>query len=276
MRTLSLNTLLVTTFFFGAALVACGSKSSSTSGTDTTTSAETADGNEAEASSAQVSRMEEAIFSPVSATDPAAAASNIASANWWPAGCVTRQKDATNPTVVHIHLNDCTGPFGLVHHTGDITVTFSKNASGGLHAQAASSNMTVNGKPVTYSRDADIVVSGTTRTVTSTGAWTRVNAKGETVSHTGSYTTDIDTVAKCRTTNGTATTMVGSREVDSTVKDYKICRKADGTEGCPDGTVTHTHAATGRTLTVTFDGSAQATITGPKGGSIEVNLVCIP
>ena len=253
-----------------SALVACSAKST------TSSSDENGDATEVSASSAQGSRFEEMIAAPITSQDPNVAAASLAAAQWWPAGCATRSKDPTNPAVAHIHLSDCSGPFGLVHHTGDIIVTFSKNADGSLHAQAASSNMTVNGRPVTYSRDADITVNGAERTVKANGAWTRENRKGETVSHTANTTTEIDTTARCRTTNGTAVTKVDEREIDSTIKDYKVCRKADGSEGCPSGVVTHTHKLSGNVVTVTFNGTATAELTGPKGGMVSVPLVCTP
>jgi hypothetical protein len=220
--------------------------------------------------------MEHMLFAPISVADPAMAASSVATAQWWPAGCATREKDKSNPDVVHIHLNDCTGPFGLRHHTGDITVTFSKNADGTLHAQASSANMTVNGNPSTFSRDSDISIAGASRTVKTTGAWTRVNAKGETVSHTTDTTTIVDTSAKCRTTSGTAQTNVGKREVDSTITDYKVCRAADGSDECPTGEITHTRTNSGETITISFDGSADATETGAKSGTEQLPLVCTP
>ncbi len=256
----------------GVVAVGCASKSSSSSSTDQDNS----DGSDSSASEAQASRMDEKIFGSVSSQDPNAAAGSVAAAQWWPAGCATREKDATNPAVVHIHLNDCTGPFGLLHHTGDITVTFSKNPSGGLHAEATSSNMTVNGKAVQYSSSADITVANGQITVAFHGAWDRENAKGETVSHTRSGTTVIDIAKKCRTTNGTAQTLVAAREVDTTIKNYEICRKADGTDGCPTGEVDVTGKASGKSLTFDFDGSAQCKVTGPAGNSVEVPLVCIP
>jgi hypothetical protein len=278
MRKLVIATALVASCF----AFACGSKAhpgtadnTGASGGDSTAT-ENSDSTEAAGSAAQTSDMEQTILSPVQSNDPGAAASSVAAAQWWPAGCATRTKDATNPYVVHIHLDNCTGPFGIRKHTGDITVTFSKNSDGSLHAEAASSDMTINDKPVTFSASRDISVANGIIDVKGHAAWTREDAAGDTVSHTTSVETQIDVKARCRTSNGTAVTMVGAREIDSTLKDYKICREADGTDGCPSGEITHTAKATGRTLTIDFDGSATATITGPKGGTVEVPLVCGP
>jgi hypothetical protein len=222
--------------------------------------------------------MDQMVLGGVGSQDPSQAATNVAAAQWWPAGCATRTHDASKPNEVDIHLQDCTGPFGIVHHTGDITVTFSASGNGKLHAEAHSSNMTINGNPVTWSSQADITVDAAAKTITIDfkGEWNRQNAKGEPVNHQREGTTVIDVVARCRDTNGTTTTHAGAREVDGTIKDYKVCRKADGADGCPSGEVDHVFKPSGKTITVTFDGSAEAKVTGPKGNSIEVPLVCTP
>jgi hypothetical protein len=268
---ISRSRLFFVALCFGSVSVGCASKASSSS-----SDLETTDNTEASASAAQTSRFDQMLFGSVQGQDPAGAASSLVAAQWWPAGCATRAKDASNPLVVHVTLADCSGPFGIVKHSGNITVTFSKSADGSLHAQAASSDMTINGKAVTYSADADITFASGQITIKHDGAWTRENAKGDTVSHTRSGTTVIDLATKCRTTNGTAVTSVASREIDSTIKDYQVCRKADGTDGCPTGDIVHTRKATGNSVTFAFDGSAEATITGPKGNTFSAALVCTP
>ena len=109
---------------------------------------EAADDTEAIASQTHVSRLDQMLYAPITSSSPTEAASSVAAAQWWPAGCASRSRDATNPNVVHVHLNDCTGPFGLRHHSGDITIVFSANEDGSLHSQADSANMSVNGHAV--------------------------------------------------------------------------------------------------------------------------------
>lgn len=254
--------------------VACGAKSTGSSSTADSNASDNGDATEAAGSAAQTSDLEQTLLGSVQSQDPAVAAGSVAAAQWWPAGCATRTKDASNPAVVHVHLESCTGPFGIRQHTGDITVTFSKNADGTLHAEAASANMTINGKAVTFSASRDISIASGIIDVKGHAAWTRVDAAGETVSHTTNVETKIDIAKRCRTSNGTATTLVGSREIDSNLENYEVCRNQDGSDSCPTGTITHTHKATGRTVSVSFDGSNQATITGPRGGTVEVTLVC--
>jgi hypothetical protein len=235
------------------------------------------DGYESSAASAQSSRLDQMIFSPVASNDPSAAANSVASASeWWPAGCATRSLDAT-PGIVHVHLNECTGPFGLVHWNGDIDITFTAGAAGAVHASAVSRDMTVNGKAVAWSREGDITVSGSTRTVVGTSTWTRPSTinPDETVVHNSSWTVKIDVSTGCRTADGTASTKVGIREHDTTVSGYTVCRNGpDGSDGCPTGTVSIHFKLSGKTYTITFDGSEEAKISNGTA-SIEYPLVCV-
>jgi len=233
---------------------------------------------EASASALQVSHFQHVFYGPIDIVEPEQAASATATGSGpgWPAGCSTATQDPTNRAVVHVHLQDCTGPFGLRRHTGDITILYSKNPDGTLHAQATSSNMTVNDHPVQWSGAAEIKIENGLRDVDYTGAWTRVNGRGETVSHSSTLNILIDPKAGCRTVNGAGTTNVANREIDSVLKDVKVCRKTDGEDGCPTGTITHTRASNGNTVTIQFDGTAEADVTGPKGRTKEVPLVCTP
>jgi hypothetical protein len=263
-----MSTRALRSVLFGVACVlasACGSKDA----------LDASDDKEAIASSTQATHFDQVLYSGVSSSDPTEAASSTAASQWWPAGCVMRSRDATTPNIVHVRLDDCTGPFGLRHHTGDLTVVFTSNTDGSLHASATSANMTVNSHPVSYARDSDITidVSGGTRTIHSTGTWTRVDDEGETVTHSSDLTTVVNIAEDTRTTNGTGQTSVGSRDISSTITNYTVRRGLAG-EGCPSGTVTHERAATGDTVTITFDGTPEAEVTGPKGKSIEVPLVC--
>src|SRR5262249_24009990 len=138
-------------------------------------------------------------------------------------------------------------------------------AARGFHSQ----NLTANGHPINHSASADITINGAERDITWDGNYTRQTATGVTVSHTSKLSIVVDTSARCLTSNGTAQTMVGSREVDTTIKDFKICEES-GIIGCPMGTVTHTAKASGKTVTVDFDGTNQAEVTGPNGNTFEV------
>ena len=245
-------------------LVACGGTAA---GTDD-------DGGDASAAMSQAGAVEYMLTNPVSASmDAATAASALTAAQWWPAGCATRQKDPTQP-VVTITLNNCSGPFGLLKWNGTLTATFAKNADGSLNIKAVSNNMTVNGSPATFTMDRSVAVSGsgTSRDVKGSTTWTRTNANGVQVSHSNQWTATVDAATKCRTVNGTGATTSGTVSIATTSKDYKVCRP-NGIDGCPSGTLTHVMTPGNTSVTVTFDGSNNATVTGPRG-TRTVGLIC--
>lgn len=186
------------------------------------------DQEDANASMAQSSAVEYMITNPINSADPATAATNLqAATQWWPAGCVTRQKDPTNP-IVTLTLNNCTGPFGLMKWSGTVTVTFQKNADGTLKASAVSKDMTANGNPATFTMERNITITPgtTTRDVKGTTTWSRVSARGVQVNHTSAWAATIDSSTRCRTVNGAGTTTAGAVTVATTAKDYKVCRPA--------------------------------------------------
>ena len=246
----------------GLSVAACGGNAA---GTDDEAS-------DANAAMSQSSAIEYMLTNPISSNDAATAASSLAAAQWWPAGCATRAKDSSNP-IVTVTLNNCSGPFGLLKWSGTLTVTFAKNTDGTLNVKASSTNMTANGSPASFSLDRNITINGTstTREVKGSANWTRTNAAGTLITHSNSWTAMVDSGTKCRTLNGTAATTIGTQIVASTAKDYKICRTS-GVDGCPSGTLSHI-SASGDVVSVTFDGTSNAIVTGPRG-TRTVGLIC--
>lgn len=262
----------------GASLAACNLGAAGLENTDAATQELTADGNEAVASNLQHASFGDLAFS-VTEKDPTLAANEVIAptSQVFSSGCSTRTKDPTNPKVVHIHFVDCTGPFGLRHLSGDETAVFSSNADGTLHvALSDDGNLTVNGRPVQHSGAGDITIAGTQRNVAWKGAWTRENDRGLTVSHTNDMSIVVDTATGCHTRNGTGVTLVGTREIDTKIDNLEVCRNASGERGCPSGTVTHTAKKSGKSVTVEFDGTAIASVTGRNGQTADVPLVCTP
>lgn len=273
---MNISTRTILGFSLLALAAGCGT-AASTEDLQTST-----DGAEAMSASSQSTSLAGNVFENAQAPDPMTAAGQVAAgtasaAGLWPAGCVTRTKDASNPALVHITFNECTGPFGLVHLNGGEDVILSKNADGSLHAAITGVNLTANDKPITYTASADITFpTATTRDVTWQGAWTRTNEEGDAIVHTSSLTIQIDTSTHCGSTSGKAKTTVDDREVDTTISDYQLCRDSTGEVGCPSGSVEHVHEPSGNTVTVDFNGSATADVTGPRGHTFDVPLVCMP
>jgi hypothetical protein len=253
-------------------LAGCGG-----AGTDPAESQVAADGNEATAATAQSTDLASVAFENVSVSDPLKAAAQLAMpSQLWPSGCVTRARSATDPSEVTVTFTDCTGPFGLVHIDGEETVSFSAAPGGALQASIEGVNLTANGKPITHSATAIITFpSATTRSVSWRGSWQRTDDLGDLVQHTSDLTIAVDLTAGCRSSSGTAQTTVANREVNTTLTGYQVCHNASGQEGCPSGAVDHVGVTSGRTVEIHFDGTNEAEVTGPRGDTFEVSLVCV-
>jgi hypothetical protein len=252
--------------------VACGM------GADPAESQVASDGTQGMMASTQSQSLASVVLEHVSVTNPTMAAAELAAPTLlWPVGCVTRTRDASDADVVHVTFTDCTGPFGLVHINGEEVVTFSTAGNGHLLARIVGMNLTSNGQPITqHPATADITFpTATTRNVVWQGTFSRVNDAGDTVTHQSDVQITVDLTAACRTSSGTAITNVGSRTVVTAVTDYEVCRDTStGLEGCPSGMVVHTGRPSGKTVTVRFDASSNAQVTGPRGNTFEVPLVC--
>jgi hypothetical protein len=238
-----------------------------------------ADGTVAMAASSQSTDLGEIVFQNVSVADPLQAADQIGGAlKLLAPPCVSHAKDPTDPAVAAVTLADCTGPFGLIHVDGDELATFGAGEAGALHVAASGMSLTANGLPVSLSAEAEVTFpTATTRSVVWKGTWSRTDEAGELVDHISDIQIGVDLPTRCSTSNGSATTTVADREVDTSIVGYELCRDPiAGAVGCPTGTVTHTGRASGRTVTVRFDGSAVAEVTETRGSTFSVDLTCTP
>src|SRR3954469_17798818 len=169
---------------------------------------------------------------------------------WQPASCVTATQ--TN-NVVSYKLADCTGPYGLVHVTGIVVVTYSAD-SAGIHAAAVTTGLMVNGATMNMSSHGDYSVNGSAKklVVSTTGSGT--GAFGTAISRNGSYTLSWDDASQCAALDGAWSTMIGSDTWSTSIANYAQCKAH-----CPSsGTLAHTGGISHVTFTVTFDGSADA------------------
>ena len=270
------RSMLALLVVLGGAAVGCQSGAGADS-VDQATQLLSDDGASADAADQEsTGALTDATFDAVSSAEPAASVSALVAAPLLAvdAGCRTRAKDPNDPAGVIITLHDCTGRFGVHHVSGEELVHFSKGEGGVLHADFHSEGLTVDGRPASHTASADVTFASGARHVAWQGSWSTVDARGAAVDHTSDLTIDVDTSTHCRTRNGTGATTVGGREIDSSVQDLVVCRDADGDAGCPTGTVIHTGKASGKSLTVSFDGSDQASVTTPRGQTFDRGLTC--
>jgi hypothetical protein len=204
--------------------------------------------------------------SSATAEDAAGTASVRARATFSPSSCVTATAVAN---VVTYMLNDCTGPWGLVHVTGTVVVTYSKQPDG-VHADANATGLLVNGATLNINSQAVYSVNGTAHQLTVTTDGGGTGLRGNTIGRHGSYTLAWDTGTQCAALDGQWSTTIASATWSTSVTGFKVCKNE-----CPSaGTIAHTGGLSHVTVTVTFNGSAEASWTSSRGDHGTVALFC--
>jgi hypothetical protein len=195
------------------------------------------------------------------------AAANLKS-QYSPAACVINASVSSN--VLSYSLKDCTGPWGLVHVSGTVVVTFDK-APGAIHAGLKVTDLTVNGASFNLDSNATYTVSGESHKLVVQTDGDGVGFFGTKLARHGAFTFTWDSAVKCATLNGEWSTTIGHDTWATSVKDFEQCKGV-----CPaSGTISHTGGITGVTITVSFDGSAIAKWTSDNGRSGDLLLLCI-
>jgi hypothetical protein len=204
--------------------------------------------------------------------DPASAANlaaSIPTAMLYPAGCETKTTDQSD---VHVQFSACTGPFGRRQLNGGLDATFAGCTNGRLHADVVDSgNLTGNGRPIHYKASADVTVDGDTRDVAWTASWSATTRRGRHVEHQSNLDIRID-ASQCLDVAGTTAGHVDEFQFGSEIDGLTVCP-----DRCPSaGTVGITREGRlgERTLTIRFDGSERAHVTGARGRTFDVPLVC--
>lgn len=189
-------------------------------------------------------------------------------ARYSPAGCaVVSQTGDTIKTT----YNDCTGPRGLLHVSGELDLAVTVTTAGGITVHATGTELKVNGATLDVDATGTYTVTGTGHTLSVKSTGTGTGPRGRNIDHEGNYTISWDTATQCHTIDGAWSTDIGLLNRSNNVQ---LSRCA---AGCPTGTVVHNYLGN-RTLTITFDGTATAdwSLTGGSGGGANgtVSLSC--
>ena len=202
------------------------------------------------------------------ATDNDAATAASASVKSWyqPASCVVA---VAVGNVVTYTLTDCSGPWGLAHVSGVATVTYTVR-SDGIHAAITANALAVNGASLDFDSQAVYSVSGSHKQLSVSSDGSGTGARGYGITRKGDYTASWNTSTECATLDGAWSTTIGTAVWSTTVAGYARCKSA-----CPTaGTITHTGGLSHETLTLKFDGSADAGWSSTRGDSGSVVLFC--
>jgi hypothetical protein len=212
--------------------------------------------------------LQDGCMTPVDAAAEAAARPSV---GLYPSSCVTKVQDGAS---VHAELSDCTGAFGRVHLNGGVDATFSEGgACDKLHAEIVDSgDLTGNDRPIEYSASAEITVREALRDVAWSGSWSATTKRGEEVAQTSELLITVDTATDCIALGGDTSGYVGDIDVDTTIEGLSVCPEA-----CPSAGTLNVHVdgrRRERSLTVVFDGSSTAKVTGSSGREFEIDMVC--
>lgn len=263
---------LLSTLLLGTSLFACTSNSDTGDTGDTGDTAQ-ADSAAAVVDSADTTSAEGNLLmatidgSGAASSDSGLAASGKLQANiavqFTPSGCAKVTPGASS---LKVDFHDCNGPRGLTHITGELELTASVSLQGALTIKGTSTGLEINGATLDVDATGTYAASGTGHTLTVSTSGSGVGPRGNTIQHDGDYTIGWDPATQCRTLDGAWSTAVGAADRSSTVE-LSQCGA-----GCPTGSIAHT-TVDGKTMTVTFDGTATATwqltadATGSAGGA---------
>lgn len=191
----------------------------------------------------------------------------------WPSGCATAVQTGADVTITY---NDCTGPRGLVHVTGELDLTVSISSANGISVHATASDLEVNLATIDFTADGTLTTSGTMQSLAVIASGSGTGPRGNAIDHNGNYTVTWDSSDACRTIDGSwstdLTTPVASAERANTV-DLMRCGDA-----CPSGTFMHKYLG-GAVLNLTFNGTATASWTATVGATTTsgtIALTCTP
>jgi len=185
-----------------------------------------------------------------------------------PSGCLSTSLDEANKTVTYT-FNDCTGPHGLLHITGEVKVGYDIKDANTLDLNITGTDLQVNRAKVDWSATDHITRAGAVYTAVWHGQVSGTTYRGRDFSRTNDRVVVWDTAAQCVTINGTSEGDITNRSLKTEVKNLQKCAGE-----CASGEVTITNEESDSTLSISLDGEGAATFTGPRGNSVTVSLAC--
>ena len=207
---------------------------------------------------------------PQATSQSANAASAAAAAvdNYYSSGCATA---TANQNVVTYTLDNCAGPLALISTSGTFTATFIASGNGSVQIALAGSDVDADGGILKVQTSAMVTIDASgQKTLTASSQTTGTGTDGNSIDHTGSYTLVWPTGTGCGTLNamlsGLGTGIYAG--TTTTITNYVVCRQT-----CPQSG-TATSSFNGGTVTLTYNGSNNASCTSSLGTASFVPLHC--
>jgi hypothetical protein len=188
-----------------------------------------------------------------------------------PAGCATITRSQNVVTYV---LVDCTGPRGMIHVTGTAVATFTDVPAGaqpaGVQIALAGTAMKINRASLDFQTTGLLTQETGLLKLVVTTLGNGIGPRGHSFVRTGGYTVIADGAADCLQLDGQWKLDAGLAERSTTVTGLRRCKDA-----CPaaGGQIVHT-GFRGRTVTLEFDGTSDASWSSTTGKSGTIDLSC--
>ncbi len=197
--------------------------------------------------------------------EAAIAAADGAERFWQPSGCLTATIDGRTVTYA---LDDCSGPYGLVHVTGTVVVTYTVQGEG-IGYESTADDLDIDGAIVDIDGQGVYNRAGTRHEIVGSIAGSGVGPRGNEFSRQGTRTIAWDSETECFALDGVWMTDVEGYRWTTTVEGYEKCADA-----CPVAGADVRWESERGALSVSFDGSDVASWETDAGRSGTVDLFC--
>jgi hypothetical protein len=197
--------------------------------------------------------------------------SNPAGGFFQPAGCLSEVSDLATQTNTYT-FSDCTGPFGLVHLTGVVTVVWSQASADTLNLELSSKNFEINRATVTsWNATAAIKADGDSRTMQWAASLTGTTKSGRAFSRTNAKTISWTVGGSCISISGSSQGTITGLDLDTTITNYSRCEGS-----CPAaGSEVHIEdVKNGESIDLKYLGGDSAQFTSVDGTVTDLPLFC--
>jgi hypothetical protein len=197
--------------------------------------------------------------------------SNPAGGYFQPAGCLVESSDAATQTNTYT-FSDCTGPYGLVHLTGVVTVVWSNASQSSLDLALSATNFQINRATITsWNATAKISAAGDSRDMLWAASLAGTTGSGRAFTRTNTKDIKWTVGGSCISINGSSQGTITGLDLDTTITNYSRCEGS-----CPAaGSEVHVEDITnGDSVNVEFLGGDSAQFTGVSGRVTNIPLLC--
>jgi hypothetical protein len=186
-----------------------------------------------------------------------------------PAGCLTVTKDPASSTNTYTFA-DCTGPLGLVHLNGTVTVKYTL-AANQLTLQFSASNFEINRATISsWQANAVITANGAAREMTWSAQLSGTTGGGRQFSRTNNKDIKWTVGEACIAISGQSQGNISGHDLQTTITDYQRCA-----DSCPEAgsEITIKNLDNGDSIDIKYSGGPEATLT-LNGKSESIGLAC--